>query len=347
MSEIDYKKLKCDVEDCKVAETGLCVEGHTLETCTHHEFLDLEDNSQEKHSVAEELTFEKQTATIAIYEGEAMEASDTTSVTASSLTRLVLFAGYAYTGKTTLLASLFDLFQNGPVDNYYFAGSRTLIGLEKRCHDSRTTSGRSTPDTLRTVIAEPKFLHLNVFNTELSLHRNLLFTDIAGEYFKELTDNAVECRKFTLASRADHFVLFMDADMLSNRAERHSTKLNAIGILRGLTEVNTLTPDTFIQIVFSRWDLLESKKDVDEHKAFIEAVKADIRNRFPNSNWNIRFFEVASRPVDGSSLEFGHGLSPLLKIWSEESAFIMNMTIVGNDMNKRVKGDRQFSKFRA
>jgi hypothetical protein len=141
--------------------------------------------------------------------------------------------------------------------------------------------------------------------------------------------------------------LFLDADMLSDLQERQKTKLNAISILRGLIEVNSLTPDTFIQVVFSRWDLLEAKAEAKDHKAFVDGVKAEIKNRFPEQSWDIRFFEVASRPGDGSSLEFGHGIGPLLEIWSEESAFIMNTTIVDSNMGNSVKGNRQFSKFRA
>lgn len=346
MAEIDFKTIKCSVEDCKVHETGLCVEGVGLDECRNHKPIDDAGENDENDTQELEVSADKEPTTIDVYEGEAMEAEETKSVTAESLTRLVLLAGFAYTGKTTLLASLFDLFQQGAIGNYCFAGSKTLIGLERRCHDSRITSGRSTPSTQRTVIGTPKFMHLKVYDAESSSTRNLLFTDIAGEHFKQLTNSADECRKFTLATRADHFVLFLDADMLSNLADRQRTKLNAIGILRGLIEVNSLTPDTFIQVVFSRWDLLEAKKDCEDHKNFVQGVKDEIKSRFPEQKWNIRFFEVASRPSDESPLEFGHGISPLLKIWSEESTFLINTNIEDN-MDNGVNANRQFSKFRA
>src|SRR6266478_9212034 len=51
--------------------------------------------------------------------------------------RLVVVAGPIESGKTTLIASLYELFQWSRVSDYLFAGSNTLAGFEQKCYLSR------------------------------------------------------------------------------------------------------------------------------------------------------------------------------------------------------------------
>jgi hypothetical protein len=76
-----------------------------------------------------------------------MSASE---ITVAHLTRVIVVAGEADSGKTTLLASLIDRFQRGPFSDYRFAGCKTLMGFEQRCHLARLKSGGTIPDTDRT-----------------------------------------------------------------------------------------------------------------------------------------------------------------------------------------------------
>ncbi len=71
-------------------------------------------------------------------------------ITRAALTRVIVLAGSEASGKTTLLVSLYERFQEGAFTEYLFAGSRTLLGLEMRCHRARIQSGASKPDTERT-----------------------------------------------------------------------------------------------------------------------------------------------------------------------------------------------------
>src|SRR5438552_2319796 len=86
--------------------------------------------------------------------GKGLKAPDTTTITKRALTSVVLFAGTASCGKTTLLATLHLLFQQGPFAGYNFAGSDTLVGFEDRVSLTRTSSGRSAPTTPRTTVSE-------------------------------------------------------------------------------------------------------------------------------------------------------------------------------------------------
>ena len=68
----------------------------------------------------------------------------------AQLVRLIVIAGPVKAGKTTLLTTLHDLFQTGPVGAFTFAWSRTLPAFERRCYFSRIASGRSFTETERT-----------------------------------------------------------------------------------------------------------------------------------------------------------------------------------------------------
>ena len=92
--------------------------------------------------------------------GNGLSAAETVAITRRALTSVVLFAGTAGCGKTTLLASLYLLFQRGPFAGYNFAGSDTLVGFEERVSLARTASGRDAPTTPRTRVSE--YLHLRV-----------------------------------------------------------------------------------------------------------------------------------------------------------------------------------------
>src|ERR1700748_689852 len=111
MATLDLTKIKCNQPECKVAETGVCLEGLEIEKCTHKTFLDsqteekilgAEDSEAEEKKEEENLKF--------TYSGDALLVEETNIVVSSSLTRLVILAGNAKSGKTTLLASLFQLF---------------------------------------------------------------------------------------------------------------------------------------------------------------------------------------------------------------------------------------------
>jgi ATPase subunit of ABC transporter with duplicated ATPase domains len=73
--------------------------------------------------------------TIRLYSGEELSLKDVNLVTHKYLYKLILIIGDTDSGKTTLLATLYDLFQIAPFKDYLFAGSLTQIGFETRCHD--------------------------------------------------------------------------------------------------------------------------------------------------------------------------------------------------------------------
>lgn len=316
----------CTEEGCDIHKPGYkCLNQFTdLSKCPHYspndqlpisDFTELPDtdNSDDNVSVHKDLNV------VHTYSGSALNMEEVNQVSLSNISRLVIFAGMPNVGKTTFLLSLIQLFETKQsFCDFLFAGSRTLLEFEEKSFDSKIESGRETEDTARTRIGPVKFLHLNVASEDLSTKLNLLFTDISGEAFVAMRDSTEECKKFTLAQRADHFVLFLDSKLLSDLVNRATAKIDGLGILRGLIEAGSIQKGTYIQIIFSRWDLLDERQNNQQHKGFIHSIKEEITSRFGN-DFEIEFFEICSRPKIGSPMPFGYGFDKIFPLWIQKS----------------------------
>ncbi len=78
---------------------------------------------------------------IYLYDGLSLSNDEVASISACEETLLYVVAGPHESGKTTLIASIWELFSISSLADFIFAGSKTLAGLERRCHYSRTSSG--------------------------------------------------------------------------------------------------------------------------------------------------------------------------------------------------------------
>ena len=198
----------CAQVDCPIKINGLCLEGLNAQDCTFAYILPEEYDTNEDTNLNKRIN---DADFISIYSGDELLEEELTSISYKYRTRLILIMGEPNSGKTTLIASLFDLFQKGGYGGYIFAGSRTQLGFEKRCHLARLSSGRLIPDTERTRSNDFHFLHLAVKNEKAkSSIEHLLFADISGEQFRLARDYDEEMKRLNILNRAD--VIFCIAD---------------------------------------------------------------------------------------------------------------------------------------
>ena len=339
MSEVVIK-YKCKELGCPIATTGICLEG-VLETCTHKYIDDGEENSSEN---IEAPVIPAQITTEDIYSADILTTSECVRITTASPTRLVILAGSKDAGKTTLLASVIQLFQqDGQIANFLFKGSKTLIGFEKRCFKSRTASMEDKAKTDRTTYKETDdFLHLKVRDPEKKQY-DLLFTDLSGERFKDITMRTADSQKFVIAKRADHFALFIDSELISDLGKRHECKINSINILSSLSDADMLNENVRIEIVFSRWDLLTVKGNREIHDQFIDQIKKEIMQKFSIKYKNISFHELASRPEN--NLAFGFGIDKLFPKWVTESPYTLTSEMLKESLTNKKESKRSFGKY--
>ena len=239
--------------------------------------------------------------------------------------KLIVIAGESDSGKTTVLSCVHEIFRDGSYAGYLFARSRTLPAFERVCHDSRAESGRQTPETERTSMAEGiRFFHLGVRHESLKAPtQHLLISNISGEAFREIRSSSNEALKMDFIKSADHFALVIDGAQLAKPAKRALARSHSQKVLRRLIEEGLLDKSSQVDVLFSKWDcldsILKSTTDKPHLQEFLADFEAQLR-RFEGDLGRLRFFQIAARPPSSNVLKEGHGLEKVFRSWVEESA---------------------------
>lgn len=196
----------CSREHCFAPDVG-CLDGNDS-------YSDCTDWNGETEALSPEASGRRPAWT-----GHSLGATDLEIVAAHRRPRLVAVVGAVNAGKTTALATYFLAIRKGcrPA-NMRFAGSFTLLGWHAVTrHLGFPPSGSRSfpPHTTSAADRSSALLHLR-FATQAGRHRDLLLTDVPGEWFEEwaFDVSAAEGAQW-IAERADIFVVMSDSDALS------------------------------------------------------------------------------------------------------------------------------------
>jgi hypothetical protein len=249
-------------------------------------------------------------------ECEALSPDAASEITRARRTKVIVLAGAAESGKTTLLTSIYEAFQEAPFADHLFAGSSTLHGFESRCHEGRFASGLDRPRTSHTPPGEGvRLLHLALVAVKDFRQRtDLLITDISGELFREARDSLQDCRKLTIISRADRLVCLLDGAKLASAKHRHKALTDVRSLLRSIVEAKMLPGDTPIDVMFSKWDLVEVPAVAVGTREFANECELRIRDTMRGCANPITFRSIAARP-QLPGLPFAFGLAEVVRIW--------------------------------
>lgn len=289
--------LKCSQTKCRIAETGVCLEGHK-QGCPHL----LPDNPDDTDPWADKDAPPAQRPH-RFHTGEKLTASEASRILSDRPARVVLCVGAQWSGKTTLLARLGEMFRDGSFEEFRFAGSSTLCAFERATWRATITSGAVRPDTPRTERREnDTFLHLRVHQKdEPRCEIDLLISDLAGETFPTAVASLEFCAEQCALARADHLVLFLDCFCLVNSAKRHSECDNARTFLQRVIAVRHEPAALHVHVVFSRWDYVDRHEHRLKQEKFCEELKSDLTRRFGNSFASLGFRHIAARPTNGAT----------------------------------------------
>lgn len=231
----------------------------------------------------------------------------------------IVLAGPIDSGKTTLLTSLYELFQWRKVEGYAFAGSNTLPAFEERCFLSRRSSGNVMPHTQRTLYEgpDPQYLHLRIRSTEgLRPFIDFLCTDVSGEMFEHARDSITECKEMIFLKRANHFLLFLDSAKGVQQDKCWAMFEDGRALLRSCVDSEMIEANCVVNVVWSRFDYFVAKQAEDRHQLFRIEVEKELRKTFKHLIPRLMFSEVAARPLEAPALGIGYGVSALLKQWA-------------------------------
>ncbi|HEY3853724.1 MAG TPA: hypothetical protein VGO67_04955 [Verrucomicrobiae bacterium] len=234
--------------------------------------------------------------------------------------RLIVLAGAVDCGKTTLLTSLYELFQTAPIEKKMFAGCDTLPAFEKKCHLGRTDSGNDEEDTGRNTYEgpHPEYVHLKLQNGPKALGQiDFLITDVSGEMFEHARNSTDECKKLTFLRRAVHILVFLDCEKLFQPTKRWGMVKDATSLIQSCLDSEMFEPDCFVTVVWAKVDFVEAAKEKEKNaaKVLMQQAEKEFKTRFDHRIKNLKFHQIAARPKRYPKLTFGYGVGELLEDW--------------------------------
>ena len=276
-----------------------------------------------------------------LHHGDAMSLEGASVITVSGTSRLIVLAGEGESGKTTVIASLYESFLKKPFCNFLFAGSLTLPGFEQRVFEARMDSGRGQPHTPHTSVDEGfRVLHLRLLHQETKHLLNLLFGDLAGEWYRACRESTADARRLSYLRRADRVCLLLNGENLANLQMRHREVDDGEGTLRSLLEAEVLGSHSKIDVVCSKWDLVHGD---DAASGFVELTFDRIDQAFGMEFAELNFGRIAARPAKAiPEVPFGFGLADLLARWVSPDPPIARIEL---PLPAAQLSDREFTRF--
>jgi len=305
--------LTCPNPDCRVAETGKCVEGFSVGECPHQQkVIPSEEPSDAANDVAQHSSPpKKDTKEEFVASGEILNIDDATDILCRGTTRVMTVIGPNKSGKTTLGISLYDVFQHGPFDRWSFSGSMTLVAFEKRCHLARSISGKSKPDTQRTSLSDGLgLLHLGLYCDEYG-RIDLLISDRSGEFYTAVADNLEDCNKLHEVSRADNVLFLIDGEKLVSD-ERHGALNDARMMIKTLIEGEKIGKNHQISIVLTKYDIVSSSKSKDRAEKDFENFVNKLEDTYSKYLAKITPYKIAARS-ETDDIESCYGVLDILE----------------------------------
>lgn len=301
----------CVNEECNYADDGKCVEGYSLDECPHLKSFAVENI--DVIEVAEPVPSIERTHTLS--SGEALDRAQASMLQRRRLSRAIGLIGPNNAGKTSLIASVYDLLQDGPIAGIGFAGSATLIGFEKVCHDSRAASRRGTPHTERTTVgAEATFFHLDLRTDEGELV-SLFMGDRSGEDYLSASDEVVRSAEFFELRRADTVTLLVNGEHLVGSEQRHQVKAVSPQIIGALVEGGGIRYGARLAIVLTKNDAVRASAKAERVKREFDEIVTEIAEQHREHVHEVRSFVVAASPAETSDVPRGDGVGELLRYW--------------------------------
>lgn len=308
MSEANAVPVICSNPDCRIADTGKCVEGFERDKCPHF------GHGPEE---SEKISSEKSNG-IALPSGATLTLAETSQLLRIGDARVVAIIGPSDAGKTSLIASLYDLFQEGPVANVCYARSRTLPEFEQTCHDARAASRRNIPHINRTPRGDARFYHLDLGGGRAGTRLALALADRAGEEYRSAIDDASIVSTFFEIHRADSLTVLVDGERLLDSGDRHNLRSEITLILQALIDGAALPKDARVALVLTKLDLVQESGHQARAEADFASLGANLEKLFGDAFSVIESFKTAASPKS-KTVRRGTGISDLLTFWLEAS----------------------------
>jgi len=309
-------ELICANRECRIAQGGRCIEGHDdLAKCPYYgkepkEGVDQDEGDDDQEAID---AFDG----VHLPDALPLESGRADRVLALLPSRVIGVIGVHDSGKTSVIAGLFDLFQVGPVAGIIFAGSSTLHGLEIICHDARVASERDEPHSERTKRGEVRFYHFDVLRD--GLLQSVLIADRSGEEYEEVADLTANATAMFELRRADVITVLVDGRRLASPRDRADVMGAIPLIIQGMVENGAFLRKPNLAIVLTKDDAVQGSPRKDHVQRDFRAIIDGIKDAFAAHFGEIGSFVTSASPKDTNVMR-GSGLAEMLEFWMKPGA---------------------------
>lgn len=282
----------------------------------------LHSEIQTSEDISDELKYdENNVEMISLPHGRALTLQEIYEITATEDTKIIIFVGPVASGKTTIETMIYQLLHESTLDQYYFAGSKTLRAYEQRSQLTRTSSQNAiatTPRTRRGI--EETFLHLRLWDSEKGSYKNLLLADLSGEDFQNHIANTTAMKeKYDFIKYIDYIVAVIDGEAVSNKRKRNGALEEIAQLIRTIYDAKITSEKTILQLVYSKYDLIFQGIKVDNTiEQFMIRVKNEMIKRLNCYIDDIAEFNIAAMPDNNEEFIVGYGIKDIMHSWMQE-----------------------------
>ena len=287
---------RCKLKNCPYDRDGRCVENQ-LPNCPNLLPDELANSIAQESKPSDAKTTPSLPQHEALYHGGKLTPDGATQILQSGPTQVVVLGGMVESGKTTLLARIFEMFQCGCVAGHRFTASQTLVGFDQLSWHSTMECGAANATTEHTSRSENNlFLHLRVQSEDGSAPAiDLLVADIPGEIFPEAVAEESVLRNLCALARADHLVLFLDGDVLCDPINRHDPCGKIFDFVHYALQTRQIGQHTVLHLVVSKFDLLPKDGTSDPLK-YLESTEQNFCAKFRAHFSDVLCWRLAARP---------------------------------------------------
>ena len=304
--------IQCANPDCKIATGGRCLEGFSDATaCPQY-------GKALVIVVSADPTPIKVTPTgVRLPHSQSLSVSEATRILRHGPSSVISLVGPQDSGKTSLIAGMYDLLQRGTVGGYAFAGSSTMHAFERACHDSRRDSQRDVAHMERTEGGQVLFFHLDLVGDSAE-KRAALLGNRAGEEYMDVQNGPDLAKGYPELKRSDILTILVDGAKLLDAGERHQVRAEVRLTLRAFVEVGVATASQRLAVVLTKLDAVrKSEAQTASALRYFETLLDNLRTEFSGHFADVQAFIVAASPKT-TDADRGEGMAALLAYWMAE-----------------------------
>jgi len=282
----------CRNPDCTIAETGICLEGHEHyeAECPYYEARAGPDALEESSQPSDDVEIEETPGQMRgrrFWAGSELGVKDASVIMRARYTHLIGLVGPTGVGKTCFLNALYlkASSSDAPLNRYRFAGSSSLSGFEERARYARIWEEGRIPEKLseRTILREPRqpgFMHLRLAKAaDPRVIYEILLTDLPGEWFETVIDDAASADRLMFLRRADGILFFVDAERLLDPSTRHQEVHRSQMLLGRLQETIGIEISLPFTVLIGKTDALERELVDDTSIPGVEDIRTEAQER--------------------------------------------------------------------